>query len=198
LNSALEEAGLNVVENDLGEFIVQLRHETPYHIVFPSMHLTRGEISQLFERELGSVPTNDPEELTMIARRVLRKKYLTADIGITGANFAVAETGMISITENEGNARLTAALPKTMITLMGIEKVLPKLADLALFLPMLATMGTGQQLTGYNTMYGGPRQRGESDGPRNGTLCCWTIIAPNCWQMPSSAMRSIASAVVRA
>jgi L-lactate dehydrogenase complex protein LldF len=165
LNEALEQAGLNVVENDLGEFIVQLRHEAPYHIVFPSMHLTRGEISELFERELGSAPTNDPEELTMIARRVLRKKYLTADIGITGANFAIAETGMISITENEGNARLTAALPRTMITLLGIEKVLPKLADLALFLPMLATMGTGQQLTCYNTLYGGPRQPGESDGP---------------------------------
>jgi L-lactate dehydrogenase complex protein LldF len=171
LNDALEQAGLNVVENDLGEFIVQLRHEAPYHIVFPSMHLTRGEISQLFERELGSAPTNDPEELTMIARRVLRKKYLTADVGITGANFAIAETGMISITENEGNARLTAALPKTMITLMGIEKVLPKLEDLALFLPILATMGTGQQLTCYNTMYGGPRQPGESDGPEE-----WHIV----------------------
>jgi L-lactate dehydrogenase complex protein LldF len=171
LNDALENAGLNVVENDLGEFIVQLRHEAPYHIVFPSMHLTRCEISDLFQRELGSAPTNDPEELTMIARRVLRKKYLTADIGITGANFAIAETGMISITENEGNARLTAALPKTMITLMGIEKVLPKLEDLALFLPMLATMGTGQPLTCYNTMYGGPRQAGESDGPEE-----WHVV----------------------
>src|SRR5258706_6477876 len=129
------------------------------------MHLTRDEISELFQRELGSAPTNDPEELTMIARRALRKKYLTADIGITGANFAIAETGMISITENEGNARLTAALPKTMISLIGIEKVLPKLADLALFLPMLATMGTGQALTCYNTLYGGPRQPGGSDGP---------------------------------
>jgi L-lactate dehydrogenase complex protein LldF len=171
LNDALEHAGLNVVENDLGEFIVQLRHETPYHIVFPSMHLTRDEISELFQRELGSVPTNDPEELTMIARRALRKKFLTADIGITGANFAIAETGMISITENEGNARLTAALPKTMISLLGIEKILPRLADLALFLPMLATAGTGQLLTCYNTMYGGPRQPGESDGPEE-----WHIV----------------------
>src|SRR6202167_1290160 len=171
LNDTLEHAGLNVVENDLGEFIVQLRHEAPYHIVFPSMHLTRGEISELFERELGSAPTNDPEKLTMIARRALRKKYLTADIGITGANFAIAETGMISITENEGNARLTAAVPKTMITLLGIEKILPKLGDLALFLPMLATAGTGQPLTCYNTMYGGPRQSGESDGPEE-----WHIV----------------------
>ncbi len=171
LNDALEHAGLKVVESDLGELIVQLRHEAPYHIVFPAMHLTRGEISELFQRELGSAPTNDPEELTMIARRALRKKYLTADIGITGANFAIAETGMISITENEGNARLTAALPRTMISLIGIEKVLPKLEDLALFLPMLATMGTGQALTCYNTMYGGPRQPGESDGPEE-----WHVV----------------------
>src|SRR5256885_15533635 len=102
----------------------------------------------------------------MIARRVLRQKYITADVGLTGANFAIAETGMISITENEGNARLTAALPKTMITLMGIEKVLPRLADLALFLPMLATAGTGQAITCYNTLYGGPRPPGATEGPR--------------------------------
>jgi L-lactate dehydrogenase complex protein LldF len=165
LNDAMEKAGYEVVESDLGEFIVQLRHEPPYHIVFPAMHLTRDDISDLFQRELGSAPTREPEELTMIARRALRKKYLTADVGITGANFAVAETGMVSITENEGNARLTAALPKTMISLLGIEKVLPKMEDLALFLPMLATAGAGQALTCYNTMYGGPRQPGESDGP---------------------------------
>jgi L-lactate dehydrogenase complex protein LldF len=165
LNDALEKAGFEVVESDLGEYIVQLRHEAPYHIVFPAMHLTRGEISDLFEKELGSAPTQEPEELTMIARRALRMKYVTADVGITGCNFAIAETGMISITENEGNARLTAALPKTMISLLGIEKVLPKLEDLALFLPMLATAGAGQALTGYNSFYGGPRQPGEADGP---------------------------------
>jgi iron-sulfur cluster-binding protein len=165
LNDALEEAGFEVVESDLGEFIVQLKKEAPYHIVFPAMHLTRGDISELFARELGSAPTDNPEELTMIARRVLRQKYITADIGLTGANFAIAETGMISITENEGNARLTAALPKTLISLLGIEKILPRLEDLALFLPMLATAGTGQALTGYNSLYGGPRQPGETDGP---------------------------------
>jgi L-lactate dehydrogenase complex protein LldF len=165
LNDALEKAGYEVVESDLGEYIVQLRHEPPYHIVFPAMHLTRDEISDLFQRELGSAPTREPEELTMIARRALRRKYITADIGITGANFAIAETGMISITENEGNARLSAALPKTMISLLGIEKVLPKLEDLALFLPMLATAGAGQAITCYNTLYGGPRQPGECDGP---------------------------------
>jgi L-lactate dehydrogenase complex protein LldF len=165
LNDALEEAGFEVVESDLGEFIVQLRKEAPYHIVFPAMHLSRGDISAVFARELGSAPTDNPEELTMIARRVLRNKYITADIGLTGANFAIAETGMISITENEGNARLTAALPKVVISLLGIEKILPRLEDLALFLPMLATSGTGQPLTCYNSLYGGPRQPGESDGP---------------------------------
>ncbi len=165
LNDALEKDGYEVVESDLGEYIVQLRHEPPYHIVFPAMHLTRGEISDLFHKELGSAQTDSPEELTMIARRALRQKYITADVGITGANFAIAETGMISITENEGNARLTAALPKTLISLLGIEKILPKLEDLALFLPMLATAGAGQTITCYNTMYGGPRQPGEPDGP---------------------------------
>lgn len=165
LNDALEKAGFDVVESDLGEYIVQLRHEAPYHFVFPAMHLTRGEISDLFTKELGTASTDSPEELTMIARRVLRSKYIAADIGISGANFAIAETGMISITENEGNARLTCALPKVHIALMGIEKVLPKLEDLALFLPMLGTAGAGQIMTGYNSMYGGPRQPGESDGP---------------------------------
>jgi L-lactate dehydrogenase complex protein LldF len=165
LNAAMEKAGYEVVESDLGEFIVQLREEPPYHIVFPAMHLTRGEIREVFQRKLGDVPSDNPEELTMVARRVLRKKYVQADVGITGANFAIAETGMISITENEGNARLTAALPKTMITLLGIEKVLPRLEDLALFLPMLSTVGAAQLMSGYNSMYGGPRQPGEVDGP---------------------------------
>lgn len=165
LNEAMERAGHTVVESDLGEFIVQLRQEPPYHIVFPAMHLTRGEIQDTFRTKLGDAPSDNPEELTMVARRVLRQKYLEADAGITGANFAVAETGMISITENEGNARLTAALPKTMITLLGIEKVVPRMEDLALLLPMLSIAGAGQLLSGYNTLYGGPRQPGEADGP---------------------------------
>ena len=165
LNDALEKEGFNVVESDLGEFIQQLKHETPYHFVFPCMHLKRDEISALFEKELGSAPSDSPEELTMIARRFLRRRYITADMGISGANFIVAETGMISITENEGNARLTTAMPKIHVALVGIEKVVPRLADLALLLPMLATAGTGQNLTCYNSMYGGPRQKGEIDGP---------------------------------
>ena len=165
LNDALEAAGYGVFESDLGEYIVQLRHEPPYHIVFPAMHLTRGEISDLFHKELGSDPTDSPEELTMIARRVMRQKFCEADMGISGANFAIAETGMISITENEGNARLTTSLPRIHVAILGIEKILPRLEDLALFLPMLATAGAGQALTCYNTLYGGPQAEGEPDGP---------------------------------
>ena len=165
LNEALEADGYGVVESDLGEFIQQLKGEAPYHFVFPCMHLKREEISALFERELGSAPTDSPEELTMIARRFLRRQYIEADMGISGGNFIVADTGMISITENEGNARLTIALPRIHVALVGIEKVVPRLADLALFLPLLATAGTGQHLTCYNSMYGGPRQPGEIDGP---------------------------------
>ena len=165
LNEALAKAGYDVVESDLGEYIVQLRGETPYHLVFPVMHLSRIEISDLFHKKLGTPETDNPEELTMIARRQMRMKYCQADIGISGATFAIAETGMISITENEGNARLTTSLPKVHVALLGIEKVLPKFSDLALFLPMLATAGGGQQLTCYNSMINGPRQAGEVDGP---------------------------------
>jgi L-lactate dehydrogenase complex protein LldF len=166
LNETLEHEGFEVVESDLGEYIVQLRREPPYHLVFPAMHLTRGQISDLFHEKLNSAPTDNPEDLTMIARRVMRKNFCEADMGVSGANFAIAETGMISITENEGNARLTTSLPKIHVAIVGIEKILPKLSDLALFLPMLATAGAGQSLTCYNTLYGGPRQPGEADGPQ--------------------------------
>jgi L-lactate dehydrogenase complex protein LldF len=165
VNEMLHREGFEVVESDLGEFIVQLRKENPYHFVAPCMHLTRDEISETFQKELGSAPTREPEELTAIARRYMRQKYCQADLGISGGNFLIAETGMVSITENEGNARLTCALPRIHVALVGIEKVLPRMVDLALFLPMLATAGTGQAITAYNTLYGGPRQPGEVDGP---------------------------------
>ncbi len=166
LNDALEKAGYSVVESDLGEFIQQLRGEAPYHFVFPCMHVKREEISALFTKHLGTAPTNSPEELTMIARRHLRQLYVDADVGITGANFLIAETGQISITENEGNARLTAALPRVHIALSGIEKVVKNLDDLSVLLPMLATAGAGQPMTCYNTLYSGPQQPGECDGPK--------------------------------
>jgi L-lactate dehydrogenase complex protein LldF len=165
LNQAMEADGYGVVESDLGEFIQQLRGEPPYHFVFPCMHVRRDEISDLFQKHLGSAATNEPEELTMIARRHMRRLYVEADVGITGANFLVAETGQVSITENEGNARLTAGLPRVHIAIAGIEKVVERLDDLAVLLPMLATAGTGQPLTCYNTLYSGPRRAGECDGP---------------------------------
>ena len=165
LNAALERDGYGVVESDLGEFIQQLRGEPPYHFVFPCMHVRRDEISDLFGKHLGTPPTDSPEELTMIARRHMRRLYVDADVGITGANFLVAETGQISITENEGNARLTVALPRMHIAISGIEKVVANLDDLAVLLPMLATAGAGQPMTCYNTLYAGPRKPGECDGP---------------------------------
>ena len=165
LNQAMEADGYGVVESDLGEFIQQLRGEPPYHFVFPCMHVRRDEISDLFQKHLGSAATSEPEELTMIARRHMRRLYVEADVGITGANFLVAETGQISITENEGNARLTAALPRVHIAISGIEKVVEHLDDLAVLLPMLATAGAGQPMTCYNTLYAGPRRPGECDGP---------------------------------
>lgn len=165
LNQAFEAAGFQVVESDLGEYIVQLREEAPYHFVFPAMHLRRQDISKLFTEKLGSRPTDNPEELTMMAREIMRRKFCEADMGISGGNFLVADTGMISITENEGNARLTTALPRIHVAVVGIEKVVPRMADLALLLPMLATAGAGQPMTCYNTFIGGPRQPDEPDGP---------------------------------
>lgn len=165
LNDALEAAGTEVVESDLGEFIQQLRKEPPFHFVFPCMHVKRDEINKLFQDNIQSRDTDNPAELTMIAREYLRQKYLDADMGITGANFIVAQDGMISVTENEGNSRLSAAMPKIHLVLVGIEKVVPRLEDLALFLPMLATAGAGQPLTGYNTQYAGPRTPENPDGP---------------------------------
>ncbi|MCC7518658.1 MAG: lactate utilization protein [Verrucomicrobiae bacterium] len=165
LNAALEEHGIAVVESDLGEYIAQIRGEPPYHIVTPVMQLTKEEIAATFHEKLGAPRDATAEDLTKTARRVLREVFLAADVGVTGANFLVAETGMIAITENEGNARLVSTLPRVHIAVAGLEKVVPRLEDLAGFLPMLAVSGTGQQLTGYNTLLGGPRQQGETDGP---------------------------------
>lgn len=165
LNEFLEHNGVEPVETDLGEWIVQMAGQRPYHIVTPAMHMSRYDISDLFVEKLKVAPTDDPQELTMIARRLLREKYTTADIGITGGNFLVAEIGAVSVTENEGNARLTMTFPKTLISIVGIEKVIPKMDDLNTMWPILATHGTGQQVTVYNTLMTGPRQPGETDGP---------------------------------
>ncbi len=165
LNEFLEKRNIEVVETDLGEYIVQLNGQKPYHIVTPAMHMSRQDVSELFANKLGVPYIEDPQELTLIARNILRQKYLNADIGMTGANFIVADVGGISVTENEGNARMSTTFPKTQITVVGIEKVIPSIIDLALFLPMLAHSGTGQQITVYNTLLTGPRKADETDGP---------------------------------
>ena len=165
LNEALETAGIQTWETDLGEFICQIRGEPPYHIVTPVMHLTKADISRDFHEKLGVPLTDSAEELAMIARQKLRQEFLTADMGITGANFAVAETGMVALTENEGNIRLSFSMPRVHVAIVGIEKLIPKVQDLALLWPVLATSGTGQAVSCYSSLIGGPRQADEPDGP---------------------------------
>ena len=167
LNEFLEEHNIESVETDLGEYIQQLSHEPPYHIVTPAMHKSKEDVAKLFAEKLGTDPALTPEQLTLVARATLREKYTRAEVGITGANFIIADTGAIAVTENEGNARLSCAWPKTHIVVTGIEKIIPSLTDLSLFWPLLATYGTGQKITVYNTIVTGPRQPGETDGPED-------------------------------
>jgi len=165
LNHFLQEQGIESVETDLGEYIQQLDEEPPYHIVTPAMHKSKEDVARLFAAKLGTDPHLSPSQLTLVAREKLREKYLQAEVGITGANFIIADTGGIAITENEGNGRLSCAWPKTHIVIAGIEKVIPSLTDLALFWPLLATFGTGQKMTVYSSIVHGPRQVNEHDGP---------------------------------
>jgi len=162
LNPHLERAGIEVVDTDLGERIVQLGREAPSHIIMPAIHRTRGDIGALFERELGSAPGDtDPGRLTAAARRDLRARFLVADAAISGANFAVAETGTIAIVTNEGNADLGSALAPVHIACLGIEKLVPALPDLAVFLRLLARSATGQPISAYTTLMTGPRRGAE-------------------------------------
>lgn len=165
LNDYLAENGITSVETDLGEYIQQLDGEPPYHIVTPAMHKSKEDVARVFHEKLGTEPNLPPHELTMIARRNLRQDYIRADVGITGGNFLLADVGGICVTENEGNGRLSTAFPKTQIAIVGIEKMLPSIHDLQLFWPLLATYGTGQLVTVYNTIFTGPKQEGETDGP---------------------------------
>jgi len=165
LNHHLESLGIESVETDLGEYIQQLDGEPPYHIVTPAMHKSKEDVAKLFEEKLGVQPNLSPEQLTLVARQKLREKYVQAEVGVTGANFIIADIGGIAVTENEGNARLSCAFPKTHIVIVGIEKVIPSINDLALFWPLLATYGTGQRVTVYNTIVTGPKQSNEADGP---------------------------------
>jgi L-lactate dehydrogenase complex protein LldF len=165
INQALEKDNIEILETDLGEYIVQLAGEKPYHIVTPAMHKSKEDIAELFHEKFNIPRESTPEEMTGYVRERLRKKFVSADVGITGSNFLIADSGAVCITENEGNAMMSVAFPKVHIAIAGVEKILPTLADLDLFWPLLATHGTGQNITVYNSIISGPRREEETDGP---------------------------------
>jgi L-lactate dehydrogenase complex protein LldF len=165
LNDALQAAGVTPVETDLGEYIIQLAHERPSHIIAPAIHKTKAQVAELFTRALGREAPPDPEVLTRIARAELREKFLQADLGISGANFGVAETGTIVLVTNEGNGRMVTSLPRVHVAVMGVEKIIPSMTDLVVFLAILAKSATGQTLSVYTSLVNGPRRGGELEGP---------------------------------
>jgi L-lactate dehydrogenase complex protein LldF len=165
LNPTLEQAGIEVVETDLGEWIVQLRGETPSHIITPVVHLRREDVSALFHERFGMEPTLDVTAMTQLAQRHLREVYFRAEAGITGVNFGVAETGAITVVTNEGNADLSMTAPRVHIALMGLERLVPTLADLDVMLRLLPRSATAQKITSYVSLVTGPRRPEEPDGP---------------------------------
>jgi L-lactate dehydrogenase complex protein LldF len=165
LNEALQAAGIEVVETDLGEYILQLAGEHPTHIIAPAIDKTAEDVAVLLSRAEGAPVEPELGQLTRAARRQLRTAFLTADVGITGVNFGVAETGTICLVTNEGNGRLVSSLPRVHVAVMGMERVVPTLADLAVLVRLLARSATGQKLTSYTTLITGPRREGEEDGP---------------------------------
>ncbi len=165
LNKHLEEAGFDVVETDLGEFVVQIDHDTPSHIVTPIIHKNRKQVAASFQREHLGPYTEVAEQLTMQARAHLRDKFREAEIGLSGVNFAIASTGRLVIVENEGNNRLSTTAPRIHIAVMGLEKLIPDEKHLAVFLPLLAGSATGQRVTTYTHFIAGPKKEGEPDGP---------------------------------
>ncbi|MBZ5215788.1 iron-sulfur cluster-binding protein [Bacillus paralicheniformis] len=166
MNEALERDGCEVVETDLGEYILQIDdHDPPSHIVAPALHKNKEQIRDVFKERIGYRNTEKPEELVMHARAVLRKKFLEADIGITGCNFAIADTGSVSLVTNEGNGRLVTTVPKTQITVMGMERIVPSFDEFEVLVGMLTRSAVGQRLTSYITALTGPRLPGEADGP---------------------------------
>jgi L-lactate dehydrogenase complex protein LldF len=170
LNASLEAAGLEVTETDLGEYIIQLRGEKPSHILAPSLHVTLEEVAETFHTHHAldrEAPLSDPVDMLAEARQVLRDKFLSADVGITGANFLIAETGGAVIVTNEGNADLTACLPDTHIVVTGIEKLVPTLEDVGVLLRVLARSAIGERLSNYTTFIHGPRRAADTSGPRN-------------------------------
>ena len=165
LNENLEKAGVEPVETDLGEFIVQVAGEKPYHILTPAMHKSKEDVAELFHEKFNTPPEASPTELTLFVRGVLRKKFTTAQMGVTGANFLVADVGGVALTENEGNGFMSTAFPKTHIVITGIEKIIPSISDLSLMFPLLSALGTGQQVTVYNSLFTGAKKEGEANGP---------------------------------
>ena len=165
LNESLEKQGIESIETDLGEFIVQVAGERPYHIVTPAMHKSKEDVAELFNKHFDTPGNSTPEELTLFVRKYLRKKFINADVGVTGANFLIAREGAVAVTENEGNALLSASMPRLHIVIAGIEKIIPSIDDLDVFWPLLAAHGTGQQMTVYNNLFFGPRKNNEQDGP---------------------------------
>lgn len=165
LAHVMELAGLDVVETDLGEFIVQIDHDKPSHLVTPIIHKDKASIARLFSEYFGTPYNDDPEALTGQARTYLRDKFRKADLGMTGGNFLVAETGDVVTVENEGNARQSITTPRVLISLVGIEKLVPRMIDLSVMLKLLARSATGQSMTVYSSIFGGPRKEGERDGP---------------------------------
>ncbi|NTW04209.1 MAG: lactate utilization protein, partial [Oscillochloris sp.] len=165
LNQALEEAGLEVVETDLGEYIIQLAGETPSHIIAPSIHKTREQVSELFNQHLGMPLTDDIPTMTQTARRALRQRFLKADMGISGVNFGVADEGAVVVVENEGNARLSTTIPRIHVAIMGIERIVAHMEELGVMLHVLARSATGQKLSVYTSIISGPARAGEEDGP---------------------------------
>jgi L-lactate dehydrogenase complex protein LldF len=167
LNRFLEAIGVRVVETDLGEYVVQLAHDHPSHIVAPIIHWTKEQVADLFRKELGATDeeVGDVPQMTQFARRKLRAEFLQADLGISGTNFGIADTGSICICTNEGNGRLTTTLPRIHVAMMGIERLVPTMADLGAMLHVLGRSATGQKLTSYTNILTGPRRPGEPDGP---------------------------------
>ena len=166
LNKTLEKHGLQVVETDLGEYIVQLRGEPPSHIITPAVHLRRQDVGKLFEQKLGLPYTEDISIMTNAARRTLRQVFLETDVGISGVNFGVAETGTLCIVTNEGNGRMVTTLPRTHIALMGIERIVPSMDNLSLMLSLLPRSATGQKLTVYTSLINSPARADDPDGPQ--------------------------------
>ncbi len=165
INHALEALGIEVAESDLGEFIVQLAEEAPYHIIGPAIHKSRQQVGKLFEEKLDTPYTDDPYQLNDVARHYLRRRFLTADMGISGVNFGVAETGSICLVTNEGNGRLTTTTPRIHVAMMGMERIVPTIPDLNVMLQVLARSATGQKSSVYTNIVTGPRRANEQDGP---------------------------------